>query len=71
MGFDSREDVPQDAEWSTTGMDNLRLLQNARSQRQNVQIAGLDASSPERRQPVTVQPRMGRNARGHGRNPSR
>ena len=71
MGFESREDVPQDAEWSTIGMDNLRLLQDARSQRQNVQIAGLDAPSPERGQLVTVQPRMGRNVSRNGDNPSR
>ena len=71
MGRESRKDVPQDAEWSTIGLDNLRLLQDARSQRQNVQIAGLDTSSSERGQSVTVQPRMGRNASRNGRNPSR
>ena len=54
MGLYPRENIQQDAEWSTAGMDNLRLLQNARGKRPNVQIAGFDASPPQRRRLGTI-----------------
>ena len=49
MGISSRESVQQDADWKTIGMDNLRLLQDARGHRSNVQTAGFDGTPTQRR----------------------